>query len=156
MEVDTIAKQHPGGKDFSAFYVMHYMDGIIKATKHKQVLIIPAHKSLLIKLNNVLHVTLLQRCLLIVCAAVGYKGANHSRHVCAPRTPGYFYPRWGHTWRPCGVLIINNSLNPTSLYPTYYCQLIVYCQKYSCMWTYCMDLTNISMPCHVAIMVHLN
>ena len=93
MEVDTIAKQHPGGKDFSAFYVMHYMDGIIKATKHKQVLIIPTHKSLLIKLNNALHVTLLQCCLLVVCAAVGYKGADHSRHICPSRTPGYFYPR---------------------------------------------------------------
>ena len=61
-EVDTIVKQCPGGRDFSAFYVMHYMDGIIKAMKHKQVLIIPTHKSLLIKLNNALHVTLLQHC----------------------------------------------------------------------------------------------
>jgi len=92
-EVDTIVKQCPGGRDFSAFYVMHYMDGIIKAMKHKQVLIIPTHKSLLMKLNNALHVTLLQHCLLVVCAAVGYKGADHSRHVCASRTPGYFYPR---------------------------------------------------------------
>jgi hypothetical protein len=71
---------------------MHYMDGIIKATKHKHVLIIPTHNSLLIKLNNVLHVTLLQRYLLVVCAAVGYKEADHSRYVCASRTPGYFYP----------------------------------------------------------------
>jgi len=92
-EVDTIAKQRPGGRDFSAFYVMHYMDGIIKATKHKQVFIIPTHKSLLIKLNNVLHVILLQCCHLVVCAAVGYKGADHLRHVCASRTPGNFYPR---------------------------------------------------------------
>ena len=92
-EVDTIAKQRPGGRDFSVFYVMHYMDGIIKATKHKHVLIIPTHKSLLIKLNNALHVALLQRCLLVVCAAVGYKGADHSRYICASRTPGYFYPR---------------------------------------------------------------
>ena len=89
---------------------MHYMDRIIKATKHKQVLIIPTHKSLLIKLNNALHVTLLQRCLPIVYAAVGYKGANHSRHIGASRMPGYFYPR--------------------SLYPIYYYQLIVYYQKY--------------------------
>ena len=34
-EVNTIAKQRPGGRDFSALYVMHYMDGIIKAMKHK-------------------------------------------------------------------------------------------------------------------------
>ena len=61
-KVDMIAKQHPSCRDFSAFYVMHYMDEIIKATKHKQVLIIPTHKSLLIKLNNALHVTLLQHC----------------------------------------------------------------------------------------------
>ena len=63
-EVDMTAKQRPGGRDFSAFYVMHYMNEIITATKHKQVLIIPTQKSLLIKLNNALHVTLLQRCLL--------------------------------------------------------------------------------------------
>ena len=63
-EVDTIAKKCPGGKDFSAFYVMHYMNRIIKATKHKQVLIIPTNKSLLIKLNNALHVTLLQHAFL--------------------------------------------------------------------------------------------
>ena len=92
-EVNTIARQRPGDRDFSALYVMHYMNGIIKAMKHKQVLIIPTHKSLLIKLNNVLHVTLLQRCLLVVCAAIRYKGADHSRHICASRTPGYFYPR---------------------------------------------------------------
>jgi len=40
MEVDTIAKQHPGGRDISAFYVMHYISRIINATKHQQVLII--------------------------------------------------------------------------------------------------------------------
>ena len=34
-EVDTIAKQRPSGRDFSEFNVMHYMDRIIKATKHK-------------------------------------------------------------------------------------------------------------------------
>ena len=58
-EAETIAKQRPGGRDISAFYVMHYMDRIIKPTKQKQVLIIPTHKSLMIKLNNALHVTLL-------------------------------------------------------------------------------------------------
>jgi len=59
MEVDTIIKLCPGGRDVSAFYVMHYMSRIIKAMKHKQVLIIPTHKCVLIKLNNALHVTLL-------------------------------------------------------------------------------------------------
>ena len=34
-EVDTIVKQCPGGRDFSALYVMHYKNRIIKATKHK-------------------------------------------------------------------------------------------------------------------------
>ena len=93
MEVDTIAKKCPGGRDFRAFYVMHYMNRIIKATKHKQVLIIPTNKSLLIKLNNVLHVTILQCCLLVVCAAIRYKGADPLRHICASRMPGYFCPR---------------------------------------------------------------
>ena len=64
IEVDMTAKQRPGGRDFSAFYVMQYMDRIIKATKYKHVLIIPTHKSLLIKLNNALHVTLLQHAFL--------------------------------------------------------------------------------------------
>ena len=92
-EVDTIVKLCPGGRDVSAFYVIHYMSRNIKATKNKHVLIIPTYKSVLIKLNNALHVTLLQRCLLVVYAAVGYKGADHSRHICASRTPSYFYPR---------------------------------------------------------------
>jgi hypothetical protein len=48
-----------------------------------------------------------------------------------------------HVW----LSIISNSLNLASLYPSYYYQHIVYCQKYSCMWTYCMDLTNISACC---------
>jgi len=34
-KVDMIEKQHSGGRDFNAFYVMHYMNGIIKAMKHK-------------------------------------------------------------------------------------------------------------------------
>ena len=55
-EAETIAKQRPGGRYVSVFYVMHYMSGIIKAMIHKQLLIIPTHKSLLIKLNNALHV----------------------------------------------------------------------------------------------------
>ena len=41
MEVNTVAKLCPGGRDVSVFYVMHYMREIIKATKHKQVLITP-------------------------------------------------------------------------------------------------------------------
>ena len=35
MEVDTIVKLCPGGRDVSAFYVMHYMSRIINSTKHK-------------------------------------------------------------------------------------------------------------------------
>ena len=33
-EAETIAKQRPGGRDISAFYVMHYTSGIINAMKH--------------------------------------------------------------------------------------------------------------------------
>ena len=138
-EVDTIAKQHPCGRDISAFYVMHYMSRIINSTKHKQVLIIPTLKSLLIKFNNALHVTILQWYLLVVCDAIRYKGVDHSRHR-----------RFKNAWlllssmRPhmetarcvnyrLWFLIINNSLNPASLYTSYYVQRIIYCQKYSCM-----------------------
>ena len=32
-EVNTIAKKCPGDRDFSAFYVMHYMNGIMKSHK---------------------------------------------------------------------------------------------------------------------------
>ena len=34
VEVNTIAKKCPGGRDISAFYVMHYTSGIINAMKH--------------------------------------------------------------------------------------------------------------------------
>ena len=69
-KVYMIAVQPPSAIDVSAFYVMH---GIIETKKHKQVLIIPTHKTILSTLNNALHVILIQRCLLPVYVAVRYK-----------------------------------------------------------------------------------
>jgi hypothetical protein len=77
--------QPPGAIDVSAFYVMH---DIIEAKKHKQVLIIPTHKTILSTLNNALHVILIQHCLLPVYVAIGYKEADPRQHNDSSRMFG--------------------------------------------------------------------